>query len=100
MHPSIWKLIPLLKKEGILVGKKKCDAKGGDNSAGQAKQTNNNNKKKTVIYSIEAASVKNQGIWEGDLFPSVRACAGGAGFFGRLLQEQKVCETPFPSSAP
>ena len=37
-----------------------------------------------------SSSLKNVwGIWEGDLFTNLRVCAGEAGIFGRLLQEQK-----------
>ena len=32
LHPSIWKLTPLLTKEETLVKKKKCDAQRGDKS--------------------------------------------------------------------
>ena len=35
MHPSIWKLIPLLTKEQILAKKKKRNAERGDKSTSQ-----------------------------------------------------------------
>ena len=38
MHPSIWKLIPLLMKEEMLARMKKCTAKRGDESTNQKKE--------------------------------------------------------------
>ena len=46
-------------------------------------------------YSIKVALCKVPGIQEGDLFTNLRACAGKAGIFRRLLQEQKRWWVPF-----